>query len=96
MGEPLLAAELWALAWALLSSQAGRRGHAGSVASASTRHLDCTAKPTLVFLPGESYGQKSLVDYSPWGLQRIDTAERLTLSRSLPRLDKPYVSVYRF
>ena len=52
--------------------------------------------PIPVFLPGESHGQKSLVDYSPWGLQRIDTAERLTLSRSLPRLDKPYISVYRF
>ena len=23
--------------------------------------------PTLVFLPGEFYGQKSLVGYSPWG-----------------------------
>ena len=53
-------------------------------------------QPIPVFLPGESHGQKSLVDYSPWGLQRIDTAERLTLSWSLPRLDKPYISVYRF
>ena len=43
-GERLLVAELWAPAWALLSSEAGRRGHAGSVASASTRHLDCTPK----------------------------------------------------
>ena len=77
MGEPLLVAELWALAWALFSSQAGRRGHAGSVASASMRHLDCTAKPTLVFLPGESYGQKSLVDYSPWGRKESDMTERL-------------------
>ena len=24
-------------------------------------------QPTPVFLPGESYGQKSLVGYSPWG-----------------------------
>ena len=23
--------------------------------------------PTPVFLPGESYGQRSLVGYSPWG-----------------------------
>ena len=77
MGEPLLVAELWALAWALLSSQAGRRGHAGSVASASMRLLDSTAKPTLVFLPGESYGQKSLVDYSPWGRKESDMTEQL-------------------
>ena len=26
--------------------------------------------PTLVFLPGESYGQRSFVDYSPRGSQR--------------------------
>ena len=24
-------------------------------------------QPTLVFLPGESYGQRILVGYSPWG-----------------------------
>ena len=24
-------------------------------------------QPTPVFLPGESHGQRSLVDYSPWG-----------------------------
>ena len=28
-------------------------------------------QPTPVFLPGECHGQKSLVDYSSWGLQRI-------------------------
>jgi len=26
---------------------------------------------TPVFLPGESYGQRSLTDYSPWGPLRI-------------------------
>ena len=24
-------------------------------------------QPTPVFLPGESHGQRSLADYSPWG-----------------------------
>jgi len=24
-------------------------------------------QPTIVFLPGESHGQRSLVGYSPWG-----------------------------
>ena len=24
-------------------------------------------QPTLIFLPGESHGQKSLAVYSPWG-----------------------------
>ena len=32
-------------------------------------------QPTLVFLPGESHGQRSLVDYSPWGRKKSDTTE---------------------
>ena len=28
-------------------------------------------QPTLVLLPGKSYGQRSLVGYSPWGLKRV-------------------------
>ena len=31
--------------------------------------------PTPVFLPGESHGQRSLVDYSPWGHKELDTTE---------------------
>ena len=30
-------------------------------------------QPTLVSLPGESHGQRSLVDYSPWGCKKSDT-----------------------
>ena len=39
-------------------------------------------KSTLVFLPGESRGQRSLVGYSPWGRKGSDTTEhaRLVLS----------------
>ena len=36
--------------------------------------------PTPVFLPGEFQGQKSLVDYSPWGCKESDTTEHLTLT----------------
>ena len=32
-------------------------------------------QPTAVFLPGESHGQRSLVDYSPQGCKESDTAE---------------------
>ena len=32
-------------------------------------------QPILVFLPGESHGQRSLVGYSPWGCQESDTTE---------------------
>ena len=34
-------------------------------------------QPTPVFLPGESHGWRSLVDYSPWGCKESDTTERL-------------------
>ena len=34
-----------------------------------------TWKPTPVFLPGESYGQKSLVGCSPWVLKELGTTE---------------------
>ena len=32
-------------------------------------------KPTQVFLPGKSHGQKSLMDYSPYGHKELDTTE---------------------
>ena len=35
-------------------------------------------KPTLVFLPGESHGQRSLSGYSPWDHKESDMTERLT------------------
>ena len=39
--------------------------------------------PTVVFLPGEFHGQRSLAGYSPWGRKESDKTERLTLSLSL-------------
>ena len=32
-------------------------------------------QPTLVFLPGESHGQRSLAGYSPWGCKKSDMTE---------------------
>ena len=32
-------------------------------------------QPTPVFLLGESYGQRSLVGYSPWGRKESDTTD---------------------
>ena len=29
-------------------------------------------QPPPVFLPGESQGQRSLIDYSPWGYKELD------------------------
>ena len=34
--------------------------------------------PTLIFLPGEFHGQRSLADYSPWGHRESDMTKRLT------------------
>ena len=36
--------------------------------------------PTPALLPGKSHGQRSLVDYSPWGCKELDTTEQLHLS----------------
>ena len=35
---------------------------------------------TLVSLPGESHGPRSLVSYSPWSHKQLDTTEQLTHS----------------
>ena len=34
-------------------------------------------QPTPVLLPGKSHGQSSLVGYSPWGREELDTTEGL-------------------
>ena len=34
--------------------------------------------PTLVFLPAEFHGQRSLAGYSPWGHKESDTTKQLT------------------
>ena len=33
--------------------------------------------PTPVFSPRESYGQRSLADYSPWGSKELDMTEHV-------------------
>ena len=38
---------------------------------------------TPVFLPGESYGWRSLLGYSPWGREELDMTERLHFHFSL-------------
>ena len=35
-----------------------------------------TQEPSLVSLPGESRGQRSLAGYSPWGHKESDTTEQ--------------------
>ena len=47
-------------------------------------------QPTLVLLPGRSYGQRSLVGCSPWGLEESDTTERLHFHFSLSCIGEEY------
>ena len=45
--------------------------------------------PTLVFLPGEFHGQRSLANYSPWGQKESDMTEQLTFSLFIPSTRMP-------
>ena len=45
-------------------------------------------QPTSVFLPGESYGQRSLEDYSPWGHKELDMTEVTEHKRKVLRVVK--------
>ena len=45
-------------------------------------------QPTPVFFPGESHGQGSLEDYSPWGRKEWDMTERLS-THTLSNLINP-------
>ena len=43
-------------------------------------------QPTPGLLPGKSHGQRSLVSYSPWGRQELDTTEQLHFHLFFPHL----------
>ena len=40
-------------------------------------------QPTPLFLPGESYGQRSLVGYSRWGCKESDMTEQLSIQHTV-------------
>ena len=42
-------------------------GDTGSISGLGRSPGEGNGKPTPVFLPGESHGQRSLVGYSSWG-----------------------------
>ena len=50
-------------------------GDLGSIPGSGRSPGEGNWQPTLVFLPGEFYGQKSLGGYNPWGHIRLDTTE---------------------
>ena len=49
-----------------------------------------TWQPTLVFLLGESHGQRSLAGYSPWGHEELDATEATQNTHAvIPQLELP-------
>ena len=61
-----------------LPSTARDKRDAGSIPGLGRSPGGGHGKPTPVFLPGESHGQRSLVCYSPWGCKELDTTEQLS------------------
>ena len=52
-------------------------------------------QPTPVFLPGESHGQRSLADYSPWGHKQLVLTEQLSTNKwnnAICNMDVPQFS----
>ena len=45
-------------------------------------------QPTPEFLPGKFHGQRSLVDYSPWGHKESDTTEAVSMIRNTDSLER--------
>ena len=60
-----------------LPASTGATGDSGSIPGSGRSPWSRKWQPTPVLLPGESYGQKILVGYSPWGHKELDTTERV-------------------
>ena len=48
-------------------------------------------QPNPVFLPGKSYGWRSLAGYSPWGCKELDTTQRLNSNNNDGDDDKHFL-----
>ena len=64
-----------------LPANAKDRGDVGSIPRVRRIPWKRKWQPTPVFLPGKSHGQRSLLDYSPWGCKESDTTEQLSVHR---------------
>ena len=69
----------WWLQWERIHLQYRRPGFDPWVGKISWRWA---RQPTLVFLPGESHGQRSLAGYSLWGHKELDTTEWLSTAHN--------------
>ena len=60
-----------------MPADAGDSGDAGSILRLGRSPGGGNGNPLQYFLPGESYGQRILVGYSPRGHKELDTTEQL-------------------
>ena len=59
-------------------ASAGDTGDISSIPGSGRSTEGAAWQPSLMFLPGESQGQRSLAGCSPWGHKESDTTERLS------------------
>ena len=64
-------------AFQVVKNPPANAGDAGDAGSSPGLGRSPGEGPTPVFLPGESHGQRSLVDYSPWGCEELDMTEAI-------------------
>ena len=62
---------------AQMVKSASSAGDRGSIPGLGRSPGEGHGKPTPVFLPGKSHGQRSLVGCSAWGCRESDMTERL-------------------
>ena len=65
----------------ILLANAGNVRNASSITGSGRSPWRRAQQPTPVFLPGESYGQRNLVDYSPQGRKESDMTKTPTHAR---------------
>ena len=71
-------------------SKSGKRlsGEGGTNETGCVKRETVVLSVTPVLLPGKSHGWRSLVRYSPWGLEESDMTERLHFHFSLSCIGK--------
>ena len=76
----------WWLRWWRIYLQCGRLGFHPWIGKVPWRRK---RQPAPGFLPRESHGQRSLVDYSPWACKESDTTQGLALDLDRRQMAHP-------
>ena len=58
-------------------------GDTGLIPGSGRSPGEGNVKPSTVFFPGESHGQRSLTGYSPWGCRESDMIEQLNSNKNV-------------